>query len=72
MKYTYLIKDISNDTVICFKSLRKIAEFMKEKYPNINTMSHNTISTRLNNEEKSFKYFDLIIEKVDGGIILKE
>ena len=72
MPYNYLIKDVSNDSVICFKSLRKISEYMKERYPDIDTMSHNTISKRLNNDEKMFKYYDLTIHKFDGGIILKE
>ena len=72
MPFNYLIKDVSNDSVICFESLRRISDYMKERYPDIDTMSHNTISQRLNNDEKMFKYYDLIIHKFDGGIILKE
>ena len=72
MPYNYLIKDISNDSGICFESLRKVSDFMKIRYPDVNTISHNTISKRLNNDEKMFKYYDLLIHKYDGGIILKE
>lgn len=72
MKYKYLIIDNEDDSVICVSSLRDIEGFFKERYPDRATMSHNTISQRLRENNKSFEYYDIVVKEPDGGIIIKE
>jgi hypothetical protein len=72
MVYKYFIIDNQDDSVICLSSLRQVEVFMKERYPDRPTISHNTISQRLRENNKTFEYYDIVITEPEGGIIIKE
>lgn len=78
MKTLFYIIDTKTRDTKCFNSLRKVSEYIQSIYPDITTISHNTISTRFSDkvplEETGLpvlKYYDILIFKDDGVFIEK-
>ena len=63
-EYKYLIIYKETGEAMTKKNCREISEFIGFIYPE-KTISHNTVSKRLKeNEKKYFEYFDLIIKEL--------